>query len=55
MSLADGGHLRSAGPVGGILGCDVAGVVDAVGESCTATPVKPGDRVCGLSHGGNMV
>ena len=35
-------------------GCDIAGTVEEVGSECK-TEVKKGDKVFGMSHGGNHV
>ncbi|KHN96137.1 Alcohol dehydrogenase superfamily, zinc-type [Metarhizium album ARSEF 1941] len=42
--------IKEAGP---LLGCDYAGVVEAVGPKVTK-PLKKGDRVCGFVHGANF-
>jgi NADPH:quinone reductase-like Zn-dependent oxidoreductase len=47
-------HTSSAGRVGGILGCDVSGIVEEVGEECKAD-VRKGDAVYGVCHGANLV
>ena len=47
-------HTSSVGLVGGILGCDLSGVVEEVGVQCTSD-VKIGDHVYGVCHGANMV
>jgi NADPH:quinone reductase-like Zn-dependent oxidoreductase len=47
-------HTSSAGRVGGILGCDVSGIVEEVGEECKSD-VKKGDAVYGVCHGANLV
>jgi NADPH:quinone reductase-like Zn-dependent oxidoreductase len=36
-----------------IVGCDYAGVVEAVGEAVTKS-WHPGDRICGCGHGANL-
>lgn len=36
---------------GSRLGCDYAGIVEAVGSKVNK-PFKKGDRVCGVAHGG---
>ncbi|KAG8427469.1 putative secondary metabolism biosynthetic enzyme [Metarhizium acridum] len=43
--------VKEAGPV---VGCDYAGVVEAVGAGVTK-PFKKGDRICGMAHGSNVV
>lgn len=43
--------IKEAGPV---VGCDYAGVVEAVGPGVTK-PFKKGDRICGIAHGSNAV
>lgn len=47
-------HTSGAGLVGGILGCDVSGIVEDVGEECKSD-VKKGDKVYGVCHGANLV
>jgi NADPH:quinone reductase-like Zn-dependent oxidoreductase len=47
-------HTAAAGRVGGILGCDLSGIVEAVGEECKSD-VKKGDHVYGVCHGANLV
>jgi len=47
-------HVGGAGLVGGILGCDLSGIVEEVGSDCK-TEVKKGDKVYGVSHGANLV
>lgn len=46
-------HTTGAGRVGGILGCDLSGIVEEVGEECKSN-VKKGDHVYGVSHGANL-
>ena len=38
---------------GGISGCDFSGVVEEVG-SAVRKPWEKGDRICGVTHGGNL-
>lgn len=47
-------HTASAGRVGGIIGCDLSGIVEEVGEECKSN-VKKGDAVYGVCHGANLV
>jgi NADPH:quinone reductase-like Zn-dependent oxidoreductase len=47
-------HAAAVGRVGGILGCDLSGIVEEVGENCK-TDVKKGDKVYGVCHGANLV
>ena len=54
LNPTDAHHAASEGRVGGILGCDLSGVVEEVGEECK-TDVRKGDKVYGVSHGGNLV
>jgi NADPH:quinone reductase-like Zn-dependent oxidoreductase len=54
LNPTDAHHAAGEGRVGGILGCDLSGVVEEVGEECK-THVKKGDSVYGVSHGGNLV
>ncbi|KAL5372953.1 hypothetical protein PMIN02_012516 [Paraphaeosphaeria minitans] len=46
-------HTAGAGRVGGIIGCDLSGIVEEVGVDCTSV-VKKGDKVYGVCHGANM-
>jgi NADPH:quinone reductase-like Zn-dependent oxidoreductase len=54
LNPTDAHHAASEGRVGGILGCDLSGIVEEVGEECK-THVKKGDAVYGVSHGANLV
>lgn len=47
-------HAASVGRVGGIIGCDLSGFVEEVGEECKSE-VKKGDAVYGVCHGANLV
>jgi len=47
-------HASGVGRVGGILGCDLSGVVVEVGKDCKSD-VKSGDAVYGVCHGANLV
>jgi NADPH:quinone reductase-like Zn-dependent oxidoreductase len=47
-------HTGGAGLVGGILGCDLSGIVEEVGEECKSD-IKKGDAVYGVAHGANLV
>ena len=47
-------HAGGAGLVGGILGCDLSGIVEEVGEECKSD-IKKGDAVYGVCHGANLV
>ena len=47
-------HTSSAGRVGGILGCDLSGIVEEVGQDCMSD-IKKGDAVYGVCHGANLV
>lgn len=47
-------HTAGGGRVGGIVGCDLAGIVDEVGEECKSD-FKKGDAVYGVCHGANLV
>lgn len=47
-------HTVGGGRVGGILGCDLSGIVEEVGEDCKSD-VKKGDAVYGVAHGANLV
>ncbi|KAK1462246.1 hypothetical protein CMEL01_14213 [Colletotrichum melonis] len=55
LNPTDWRHIRGGRARDGcILGCDYAGVVEAVGNAVTK-PWKPGDRVFGCGHGANLV
>lgn len=54
LNPTDFHHTAGVGRVGGILGCDIAGIVEEVGKDCK-THVKKGDRVYAVCHGGNLV
>lgn len=54
LNQTDWHHTASIGRVGGIIGCDVAGIVAEVGKDCKSD-VKLGDAVYGVCHGANMV
>ncbi|UKZ55215.1 hypothetical protein TrVGV298_009034 [Trichoderma virens] len=43
--------VKEGGP---LIGCDYAGIVEAVGPAVTKS-FKKGDRVCGVAHGSNVV
>lgn len=47
-------HTAGAGRIGGIIGCDLSGIVEEVGEECK-TDVRKGDHVYGVCHGANLV
>jgi NADPH:quinone reductase-like Zn-dependent oxidoreductase len=47
-------HTASIGRPGGILGCDLSGIVEEVGEECQSD-VKKGDKVYGVCHCANLV
>jgi NADPH:quinone reductase-like Zn-dependent oxidoreductase len=47
-------HTTGTGRVGGILGCDLSGIVEEVGEECKSD-VQKGDHVYGVCHGANLV
>jgi NADPH:quinone reductase-like Zn-dependent oxidoreductase len=46
-------HTAGAGRVGGIIGCDLSGIVEEVGDGCKSD-VKKGDHVYGVCHGANL-
>jgi NADPH:quinone reductase-like Zn-dependent oxidoreductase len=54
MNPTDLHHTAGAGRVGGIIGCDLAGVVEEVGKDCK-TDIKKGDAVYGVAHCANLV
>lgn len=47
-------HTGATGRIGGILGVDLSGIVEEVGEECKSD-VKRGDKVYGVAHGANLV
>jgi NADPH:quinone reductase-like Zn-dependent oxidoreductase len=54
VNCTDLHHAAGAGRVGGILGCDLSGIVEDVGEKSKSN-VKKGDHVYGVCHGANLV
>ncbi|KAJ4348856.1 uncharacterized protein N0V89_010235 [Didymosphaeria variabile] len=46
-------HTTGAGRVGGIIGCDLSGIVEEVGEECKSD-VKKGEHIYGVCHGANL-
>lgn len=54
LNPTDWKHVAFLAPPGVLVGCDYAGVVEAVGKD-VKKPFKKGDRVCGFVHGGNAV
>ncbi|KAF3387451.1 Protein TOXD [Penicillium rolfsii] len=54
LNPTDWKHVDFLAPPGALIGCDYAGVVEAVGKD-VKKPFKKGDRVCGFTHGGNEV
>ncbi|CEJ56576.1 Putative ToxD [Penicillium brasilianum] len=54
LNPTDWKHVAYLAPPGVLIGCDYAGVVEAVGKD-VKKPFKKGDRVCGFVHGGNAV
>lgn len=54
LNPTDWKHVAYLSPPGVLVGCDYAGVVEAVGKD-VKKPFKKGDRVCGFVHGGNSV
>ncbi|KAF3760258.1 putative zinc-binding oxidoreductase ToxD [Cryphonectria parasitica EP155] len=52
LNPTDWTTLDAAGDDGTLVGCDFAGVVEAVGSKVTK-PFKKGDRIAGFGHGGN--
>ncbi|KAF1966889.1 GroES-like protein [Bimuria novae-zelandiae CBS 107.79] len=53
LNPTDYDHCAGVGRVGGILGLDLSGIVEEVGEACKSD-VKKGNRVHGVSHGANL-
>lgn len=54
LNPTDWKHVAFLAPPGVLVGCDYAGVVEAVGKD-VKKPFKKGDRICGFVHGGNAV
>lgn len=54
LNPTDWKHIKYRAPPGTVIGCDYAGVVEAVGKNVKKSFNK-GDRVCGFVHGGNAV
>ncbi|KAJ5085002.1 Polyketide synthase enoylreductase [Penicillium argentinense] len=54
LNPTDWKHVAYLSPPGVLVGCDYAGVVEAVGNE-VQKPFKKGDRVCGFAHGCNTV
>ncbi|KAJ5593998.1 Protein TOXD [Penicillium hispanicum] len=54
LNPTDWKHIAFMAPPGVLVGCDYAGVVEAVGKD-VKKPFKKGDRVCGFAHGANAV
>ncbi|KAJ5999628.1 hypothetical protein N7481_000037 [Penicillium waksmanii] len=54
LNPTDWKHVAYLAPPGVLVGCDYAGVVEAVGKD-VKKPFKKGDRICGFAHGCNSV
>ncbi|KAJ5167792.1 Protein TOXD [Penicillium canariense] len=54
LNPTDWKHIEFLAPPGVVVGCDYAGVVEAVGKD-VKKPFQKGDRVCGFVHGSNAV
>ncbi|KAJ6118232.1 hypothetical protein N7471_013699 [Penicillium samsonianum] len=54
VNPTDWKHVAFLSPPGVLVGCDYAGVVEAVGKN-VRKPFKKGDRICGFTHGANAV
>ncbi|KAL5336021.1 GroES-like protein [Aspergillus crustosus] len=54
LNPTDWKHIAYLAPPGVLVGCDYAGVVEAVGKD-VKKKFKKGDRVCGFTHGSNAV
>ncbi|CRG92400.1 hypothetical protein PISL3812_09459 [Talaromyces islandicus] len=54
LNPTDWKHIDYISPVGSLVGCDYAGIVEAVGKN-VKKPFKKGDRICGFAHGSNLV
>ncbi|KAJ5520369.1 hypothetical protein N7463_000822 [Penicillium fimorum] len=54
LNPTDWKHVAHIAPPGVLLGCDYAGIVEAVGKD-VKKQFNKGDRVCGFVHGANAV
>ncbi|KAF7587032.1 hypothetical protein BBP40_007828 [Aspergillus hancockii] len=54
LNPTDWKHIAFLAPPGVLVGCDYAGIVEAVGPKVKKN-FKKGDRVCGFVHGANAV
>ncbi|KAH8647969.1 chaperonin 10-like protein [Xylariales sp. PMI_506] len=54
LNPTDWKHIQFFAPIGSLIGCDYAGIVEEVGKD-VKKPFKKGDRIWGFSHGGNAV
>lgn len=51
LNPTDWTTLDAVGDDGTLVGCDYAGIVEAVGSKATKN-LRPGDRIAGFGHGG---
>ena len=54
LNPTDWKHIDFLAPAGVLVGCDYAGIVEAVGKN-VKKPFTKGDRICGFVHGSNAV
>lgn len=54
LNPTDWTTLDAVGDDGTLVGCDYAGVVEAVGPNVTKA-FRPGDRIAGFGHGGQLL
>ncbi|KAB8255227.1 chaperonin 10-like protein [Aspergillus pseudonomiae] len=54
LNPTDWKHIDFLAPAGVLIGCDYAGIVEAVGKNVKKSFTK-GDRICGFVHGSNAV
>ncbi|OGM47369.1 protein TOXD [Aspergillus bombycis] len=54
LNPTDWKHIDFLAPAGVLIGCDYAGIVEAVGKNVKKSFIK-GDRICGFVHGSNAV
>ncbi|THC98053.1 hypothetical protein EYZ11_002479 [Aspergillus tanneri] len=54
LNPIDWKNVEYIAPPGVLVGCDYAGIVEAVGKD-VKKPFRKGDRVCGVTHGSNAV